>query len=52
MSFDLLGEGRMSRKDRRETPIERIYREVTGFKMPPSLRRILLKKHTRKRKGI
>jgi hypothetical protein len=36
---------------RKETTIERIYREVNGCKMPPSIKRILLPKRTRKRKG-
>jgi hypothetical protein len=40
----------MSRKNQRETPIERIYREVTGLKMPQSLRRMLLRKPAIKRK--
>jgi hypothetical protein len=35
---------------RAETPIERIYREETGHKMKRSLRRILLRKPTAKRK--
>jgi hypothetical protein len=41
----------MPPKPRRETPIERIFREVTGRKMPPSVKRILLRKRkaTRKR---
>ena len=29
---------------RKETTIERIFREVSGHKMPPSIRRILLRK--------
>jgi hypothetical protein len=29
---------------RRETPIERIYKEVTGHKMPLAIKRILLQK--------
>src|SRR2546428_6984198 len=33
-----------------ETPIERIFREETGRKMPPSIRRILLHKPTAERK--
>jgi hypothetical protein len=35
---------------RKETTIERIYREVNGCKMPLSIKRILLPKRTRKRK--
>jgi hypothetical protein len=34
----------MPRKTRRETTIERIYREVTGLKMPHAIRMILLGK--------
>jgi hypothetical protein len=34
----------MPPKPRRETPIERIYYEVTGRKMPPSVKRVLLPK--------
>jgi hypothetical protein len=34
----------MPRKPSRETPVERIYREVTGQKMPDSIKRILLRK--------
>src|SRR5438132_11284822 len=35
-----------------ETPIERIFREETGRKMPPSIRRILLHKPTAERKPL
>jgi hypothetical protein len=35
----------MSQRALRETPIERIYREVTGNKMPAAVKRILLRKH-------
>ncbi len=35
---------------RAETPIECIYREETGRQMPPSVKRILLRKPTPKRK--
>jgi hypothetical protein len=35
----------------KKPPIERIFREVTGHKMPPSVRRILLRKPTAKRKA-
>ena len=35
----------------KETPIERIYREVTGHVMSPALKRILLRKPTTKRKA-
>jgi hypothetical protein len=35
---------------RRETTIERLYREVNGHKMPPSIKRILLPKRSRTRK--
>jgi hypothetical protein len=35
---------------RAETPIERIYREETGRKMPDSIKRILLRKPTGKHK--
>jgi hypothetical protein len=38
----------MPQKPNRETPIERIYREVIGQKMPQSIKRILL--HTPKYK--
>ena len=34
----------------KKTPIERIYREVTGYRMPQSIKRILLRKRTAKRK--
>jgi hypothetical protein len=34
----------MPLKPRRETPIERIYREVTGYKMPAAVKRELLPK--------
>jgi hypothetical protein len=34
----------MPHKPHRETPIERIYREVMGRKMPLAIRRILVKK--------
>jgi hypothetical protein len=34
----------MSRKILRETPIERIYREVTGGRMPLAVRIVLLGK--------
>jgi hypothetical protein len=34
----------MSLKPRRETPIERIYREITGNKMPVAVKRVLLPK--------
>jgi hypothetical protein len=37
----------MPRKIQRETPIERIYREVTGRKMPHAVRIILLGKRKR-----
>jgi hypothetical protein len=36
---------------RKETTIERIFREVMGRKMPPSVRRILLPKPTINRKA-
>ena len=36
---------------RAETPIESIYREETGRQMPPSIKRILLRKSTAKRKS-
>jgi len=39
------------RRPRKKTTIERIYREVNGWKMPPSIKRILLPKRTRKRKA-
>ena len=35
----------------KETTIERIYREVTGRKMPPSVKRILLRKRNAKPKA-
>jgi hypothetical protein len=34
----------MSLRALRETPIERIYREVTGRKMPSAIKKILLPK--------
>jgi hypothetical protein len=37
------------RRHRTETPIERIYREVTGNKMPAGVKRILLRKRKAKR---
>jgi hypothetical protein len=33
----------------RETPIERIYREINGKKMPLTIRRILLRKRKTKK---
>jgi hypothetical protein len=39
----------MPHKPHRETPIERIYREVTGRKMPLAIRRVLLRKPKSKR---
>jgi hypothetical protein len=36
---------------RKETTIERIFREVTGHKMPPSVKRILLRNPTPKLKA-
>jgi hypothetical protein len=36
---------------RKETTIERMYREVNGHKMPPSIKRILLPKRRRERKA-
>jgi hypothetical protein len=44
-------EGRMPHKPHRQTPIERIFREVTGHKMPQSVRRILLRKRRAKDKS-
>jgi hypothetical protein len=41
----------MLRRPRRETPIERIFREVTGRKMSAAIKRILLRKPTAKRKA-
>jgi hypothetical protein len=38
------GGGYMPRKPPRETPIERMFREASGYKMPASIRRILLRK--------
>jgi hypothetical protein len=35
---------------RKETTIERIFREVSGYKIPPSIRRILLREPPAKRK--
>ena len=35
---------------RKETTIERMYREVNGHKMPPSVKRILLPRRRRNRK--
>jgi hypothetical protein len=42
----------MPHKPRHETPIERIFREVMGHKMPLSVRRILLHKRKAKAKSI
>jgi hypothetical protein len=42
-------EGFMPHKPHRETPIERIYREVIGRKMPLAVRRVLLRKRKPKR---
>ena len=42
----------MPRKPGRETPVERIFREVTGQKMPASIRRILLRKPKEKLKPL
>jgi len=39
----------MKRTTTKETPIERIYREVTGHRMSTALRRILLREPTTKR---
>jgi hypothetical protein len=39
----------MPYKPHRVTPIERIYREVTGRKMPLSVRRVLLGRRKPKR---
>jgi hypothetical protein len=41
----------MPHKPQRETPIERIYREVMGPKMPLAVRRILLCKRKPRRSG-
>jgi hypothetical protein len=41
----------MRHKPRRETPIERIFREVMGHKMPLAIRRVLLRKRRPKRTG-
>ena len=41
----------MKRRTIKETPIERIYREVTGHKMSPALKRILLRQPPTKRKA-
>jgi hypothetical protein len=41
----------MPHKPHRETPIERIYREVTGRKMPLAVRRVLLPKRKPRRSG-
>jgi hypothetical protein len=40
----------MPYKPQRETPIQRIFREVMGRKMPPSVMRILLRKRRAKTK--
>jgi hypothetical protein len=42
----------MPLKPRRETPIERIYREVTGNKMPARVKCILLPKRKTKRQPM
>jgi hypothetical protein len=41
----------MPHKPHRETPIERIYREVMGRKMALAVRRVLLRKRRPKRTG-
>ena len=41
----------MPAKPRRETPIERIYREVTGNNMPAAVKRVLLPKRTPRGRG-
>jgi len=41
----------MAEKPHPEALVERIFREVMGRKMPPSVRRILLRKPTAKRKA-
>ena len=41
----------MPHKPHPETPIERIYREVMGRKMPLAVRRILLRKRKPRRSG-
>jgi hypothetical protein len=46
------GEVNMTRRPSRETPVERIFREVTGEKMPASIRRILLRKPKAKLKPL
>jgi hypothetical protein len=45
-------EGHMPHKPRHETPIERIYREVTGNKMPAVVKRVLLPKRRTRRQLI
>jgi hypothetical protein len=42
----------MTHKPRHETPIERIYREVTGNKMPAAVRCILLPKRKTERQQM
>jgi hypothetical protein len=44
-------EGPTPHKAHPETPIERIFREVTGRRMPPSVKRILLRKRKAKAKS-
>jgi hypothetical protein len=41
----------MKRKPIKETPIERIYRKVTGHRMTQAVKRILLRKRTTNRKA-
>jgi hypothetical protein len=41
----------MPRKARGETPIERIYREVTGSMMPLAIKKILLPNGPRLKRG-
>jgi hypothetical protein len=41
----------MKRRPIKETPIERIYREVMGHRMSPALKRILLRRPATKRKA-
>ncbi len=41
----------MKRMPTKETPIERIYREVTGHKMSPALKGVPIHKRTTERKA-
>jgi hypothetical protein len=49
VAFLQFGRCYIGSRTRNETTIERIFREVTGRRMPPSTKRILLRKWNAKR---